>query len=334
MERDLRLPALRRFATAITVLTLLGHTVLGFEQSWAQVLVALTTAYATELLLEMVHAWAERRPLRIRATPGAVVDFFLSAHITGLAIAMLLYAHRSLSPFAFAAVVAIGSKSLFRARVGGGSRHFLNPSNMGIVATLLLFPWVGIAPPYQFTENLYGGWDWFLPGVFVCIGTFLNTRFTRRLPLVLGWLSGFFLQAVLRSAWFGTPLAIALLPMTGVAFLLYTFYMVPDPGTTPSRRGPQVAFGAAVAATYGVLMALHIVFGLFFALAIVCWVRGLYLWARAAAQPSAAPVTTPVPAGGRAVPAAAAVFAQRALAPRQEGPADPSRRSAEGLAGP
>ncbi|NEQ87997.1 MAG: enediyne biosynthesis protein UnbU, partial [Moorea sp. SIO2I5] len=31
-----RLGGLRRFAIAITVLNLLGHTVLGFEQSWAQ----------------------------------------------------------------------------------------------------------------------------------------------------------------------------------------------------------------------------------------------------------------------------------------------------------
>jgi hypothetical protein len=44
-ERDLRLPALRRFAVAITLLNVFGHTVLGFEQSWAQPLAALVTAY-------------------------------------------------------------------------------------------------------------------------------------------------------------------------------------------------------------------------------------------------------------------------------------------------
>ena len=286
MERNLRLPALRRFATAITLLTIVGHTVLGFEQSWAQVVVAVSCAYATELALELVHALAERRPTRLGHTPRTVIEFFLSAHITGLAVAMLLYAHHSLLPFAFAAVVGIASKSIFRAPVGGGMRHFLNPSNTGIVATLLLFPWVGIAPPYQFTENLYGAWDWFLPALFVCVGTFLNTKFTRRLPLVLGWLGGFAAQALLRSLVLGTPLAIALLPMTGVAFLLYTFYMVPDPGTTPQRRWPQVAFGAAVAGTYGVLMLSHAVFGLFFALFIVCLLRGLWLWTGSArAQP-------------------------------------------------
>jgi hypothetical protein len=53
---DLRLVALRRFAFAITVLNLLGHGFLGFEQSWAQPLAALATAYAAELLIEFVDA--------------------------------------------------------------------------------------------------------------------------------------------------------------------------------------------------------------------------------------------------------------------------------------
>ena len=53
--------------------------------------------------------------------------------------------------------------------------------------------------------------------------------------------------------------------MTGVAFLLFTFYMVTDPATTPSTPRGQIAFGAAVAAAYGLLMAFHVVFGLFFA---------------------------------------------------------------------
>ena len=108
-------------------------------------------------------------------------------------------------------------------------------------------------------------------------GTFLNTRFTGKLPLILGWLGAFVLQATLRSQLQGTPLTAALLPMTGMAFLLFTFYMVPDPGTTPSSRPGQFAFGAAVAAVYGLLMLWHVVFGLFFALVIVCSARGLGL---------------------------------------------------------
>jgi hypothetical protein len=67
--------------------------------------------------------------------------------------------------------------------------------------------------------------------------------------------------------------------MTGVAFILYTFYMVTDPATTPEGRLEQVVFGASVAATYGLLMVAHVVFGLFFALTTVSAVRGVMLWA-------------------------------------------------------
>ena len=55
--------------------------------------------------------------------------------------------------------------------------------------------------------------------------------------------------------------------------------MVTDPATTPSEPQAQMLFGAAVAFTYSLLMVMHIVFGLFFALTIVCTLRGIGLWA-------------------------------------------------------
>jgi hypothetical protein len=280
-NRTDRLGGLRRFAIAITVLNILGHAFFGFEQSLAHPLVALAAAYSTELLLEFIDARCNRRPLRfLGGGPRRFVDFLLSAHISGLACAMLLYANERLGPVMFAAVVAICSKAVLRVPVGNGTRHFLNPSNFGITVTLLAFSWVSVAPPYQFTENMTGAGDWILPAVIVCTGTFLNARFTRRLPLIAAWLGGFVAQAVVRSFIFDSPLDAGLVPMTGVAFILYTFYMVTDPATTPEGRREQIAFGLSVAAVYGMLMVAHIVFGLFFALTIVCTVRGLWLHAK------------------------------------------------------
>ncbi|RUT02785.1 hypothetical protein DSM106972_057050 [Dulcicalothrix desertica PCC 7102] len=279
-----RLAGLQRFAVAITVLNILGHTVLGFEQSWAQPLIALATAYSMEILLELIDAWVNgRQPVFIGGL-RRFVNFLLSAHITALAVAMLLYANERLLPIAFASAVAIASKAIFRAPLGNEQRHFLNPSNFGITVTLLMFPWVGIAPPYQFTENLSGAGDWILPGLIVISGTFLNTRFTGKLSLIAGWLGGFVLQALLRSLIFGTPMIAGFVPMTGVAFVLFTFYMVTDPGTTPSRPLNQAIFGLSVAIVYGLLMVNHIVFGFFFALTIVCIFRGLSFYAQAIAD--------------------------------------------------
>lgn len=299
-----RVAALRRFAFGISALTVVGHLVLGLEQSWEQVGVSLLTCYTVELTLETIDAWSSRRAPRYRPREGqsravALIDFMLPAHITGLAIALLLYPGARLWPIVLAGVVAIGSKSVFRAPVGPSSRHFLNPSNFGMVIVLLLFPSVGIAPPYHFTENVSGWLDWAVPAFILCTGTVLNVKLTGKPPLILAWLTGFALQAFVRHVLLGTSVVASLAPMTGMAFLLFTFYMVTDPGTTPMAKHPQIAFGASVAAAYGILMALHVVFGLFFALAIVSSVRGVGLHAlarrRTPAQVGAPPRPVPVP---------------------------------------
>ena len=279
--RSNRLGGLRRFALAITILNILGHTVLGFEQSWAQPLVALVTAYSTEILLELISARSSGRAPKFPCGLRDSVDFLLPAHISALAISMLIYTNDRLWPIAFATAVAISSKLVFRAPVGKGARHFFNPSNFGITVTLLVFSWVGIAPPYHFTENIDGIWDWVLPLIIVVSGSFLNARFTHRLPLIMAWLGGFVAQALIRSWMFDVSIEAALMPMMGMAFILYTFYMVTDPATTPSGYRAQVAFGAGVAAVYGLLLTVHIVFGLFFALTIVSTLRGAGLYALA-----------------------------------------------------
>ena len=115
------------------------------------------------------------------------------------------------------------------------------------------------------------------------------------------WIAGFILQGVVRASLFGTPLFVPLMPMTSAAFIIFTLYMIPDPATTPLKPARQALFGFSVAMVYGILQMLHLVFGLFFALLIVCAIRGLSLhaWAlwRKFGRPGMAktePVAVPV----------------------------------------
>jgi Na+-translocating ferredoxin:NAD+ oxidoreductase RnfD subunit len=223
---------------------------------------------------------------------------------------MLTYTNTRIAPLIFATVLSIGSKVLFRAPVGNGrTQHIFNPSNIGITVTLLLLPAVGLAPPYQFTENIVGIWNWLIPGIILLTGIYIHGRFTGRLTLVIAWLVGFAAQGLIRSAVFHSPVLVPFVPMTSAAFTLFTLYMIPDPATTPLDKRRQAVFGFATAAVYGLLFVQHIVFGMFIALAAVCAARGiglyaLYFWKRSRVK---APVFAEAPAP--AVPAAHAARA-------------------------
>ena len=287
-------PGILPFAIAITVLNLLGHTWLGFEQAWLTPIVALGAAYLSEIGTELsINGWAKAR---FRGGARHLAVFLLPAHITGLAVGMLLYTNERFVVVAFAASLAIFSKVLLRVPMPGAPAgvtiHFMNPSNLGIAASLLLFSdWVGVAQPYQFTENVSGALDWLIPLIIVCSGSFLNWRATHRITLVLAWLVGFAAQAVLRSFVSPQDVHTLLAPMTGMAFVLFTFYMVSDPMTTPRTRQGQIVFGLATAAVYGLLSHAGIVFGLFFSLCITCATRGAMMWwaCRRAAAPRMVP---------------------------------------------
>ena len=271
--------ALRNFAISISVFNVLGYTLFGFEQPWTWPLIALAAAYATEFSLELVGAHVERRPPRFRGGgPRGLLEFLYPATITGLALNMLIYVNDRVWVMVFGVVVAVGGKWVLRAPVRGRMRHYMNPSNLGIVVILLLFPWAAIAPPYQFTERLSGPADWVVPAVILTAGTVLNAKLTGRMWLIGGWLVGFVIQAVFRGLVLDTAILGALATMTGVAFVLFTNYMITDPGTSPSKPVSQVAFGAGVALAYGICAGIGITYGLFFATAAVCLTRGLFLW--------------------------------------------------------
>ena len=146
---DPRYMALRNFAISISIFNIFGYTLLGFEQPWLWPILALIVAYATEFTFEMISSWANRRPARFlhNGIRGTVV-FLLPAHITALAVNMLVYANNQFWPVAFGVIVGVSAKHVLQAPIAGRMRHFMNPSNLGIVAILLCFSrWASIAPP-------------------------------------------------------------------------------------------------------------------------------------------------------------------------------------------
>jgi hypothetical protein len=277
----LRLFALWYFCSLLIIWNIAGQTILGFEQSNLQPIVAALYAIAVGMSLEWLDAWKIGRPPRWAGGWMRFINFLPPCIIPALACSMLTYSNERLAPLLFAVTASIASKHLLRAPIGNGqTQHIFNPSNFGITATLLLMPDVGLAPPYQFTENLTGAWHWILPLAVLVTGVFVHAKFTGRLPLVLAWLAGFALQGLLRKFASGLPLAVPFVPMSSAGFALFSLYMIPDPATTPLKRSRQIVFGLTVAAIYGLLFVEHIVYGLFIALVLTSAGRGLGLCAK------------------------------------------------------
>ena len=257
--KDTRYLALRNFAISISVFNIFGYTLLGFE---------------------MLSAWAQQRTPKFRGNGlRGVYEFLLPAHITALAVNMLLYANNQILPVIFGVVLGVSAKHALQAPINGRMRHFMNPSNFGIAVSLLVFgSWVNIAPPYEFTERANTFFRIMIPLILAISGTVINALLTKKTALIVGWLGGFAIQAFVRHGIWHVSLFGALGPMTGVAFMLFTNYMISDPGTTPTKGLPKFMFGASVAMTYGVLMEFNVVFTLFYALGLVCLARGLGWW--------------------------------------------------------
>jgi enediyne biosynthesis protein E5 len=277
---DPRYLALRNFALSISVFNIFGYSLLGFEQPWIWPIFAVLIAYTSEIVFELLSAWSYRRaPRFLGGGARGFFTFLLPAHITAIAVNMLLYANNQFWPVAFGVIVGVGAKHVLQAPIAGRMRHYMNPSNLGITAVLLCFSqWASIAPPYEFSENANTYFRIMIPIIILTAGTVLNGLLTKKIPLIVGWLGGFAIQAFIRHWLWHVSLYSALGVMTGIAFVLFTNYMITDPGTTPFKARAQFMFGSSVAVVYGVLMLFNVVYTLFFAVCIVCLVRGIGWW--------------------------------------------------------
>jgi hypothetical protein len=65
--------------------------------------------------------------------------------------------------------------------------------------------------------------------------------------------------------------------------------MITDPQTSPSRPRSQVIFGAGIAIAYSILFDLHLQYTMFYAVSVVCAIRGVVLYVAGKRQPAPQP---------------------------------------------
>jgi Na+-transporting NADH:ubiquinone oxidoreductase subunit NqrB len=156
--------------------------------------------------------------------------------ITGLSLSLLLRANEPWLP-AIAGFIAIASK--FTLRVDG--RHIFNPAGFAIVVLLLTSSGVWISP------GQWGSSIWL--ATLLVFFAILVLQAAQRSDIALFFLGSHATLLLARAFWLGDPLAIPLHQLQSGSLLIFTFFMISDPKTTPDSRTARFFFAFAVAAS-------------------------------------------------------------------------------------
>ena len=157
-----------------------------------------------------------------------------SALISGLSLCLLLRTSSTVLAV-LAAVVTIASKFTLRIR----GKHVFNPTNFGLVALMLATGQVWVSP---------GQWGSaaFFAFLVACLGGLVVNRAARS-DVTYAFLAFYLAFLFGRALWLGQPMAIPLHQLGSGAFLIFTFFMISDPKTTPDTRAGRVLFALLVA---------------------------------------------------------------------------------------
>jgi Na+-transporting NADH:ubiquinone oxidoreductase subunit NqrB len=160
----------------------------------------------------------------------------LSPLITSLSLTLLFRTDLAVIA-ALAALVAIASKFLVRVR----GKHIFNPANLAIVTLMVSSDHAWISA---------GQWGSGATGALAiaCLGIIVLTR-ARRAETTIGFLGFYALLLFGRAHWLGDPLAIPIHQLQNGALLVFAFFMISDPKTTPDTRGGRTLYSALVAST-------------------------------------------------------------------------------------
>jgi Na+-transporting NADH:ubiquinone oxidoreductase subunit NqrB len=157
-----------------------------------------------------------------------------SALISGLSLCLLLRTN-SIFLLMVTAVITIATKFVFR----WNHKHIFNPTNFGIVAMIALSGEVWVSPA-QWGSKLYFGF------LMACLGGMVVHRALRS-DVSFAFILSYAAILFGRALWLGDPVAIPLKQLQGGALLLFTFFMISDPKTTPDSRSGRILFALIVA---------------------------------------------------------------------------------------
>ena len=212
---------------------LLGALARDFALTWPQVVLTFTSALATQA----AWLWGLKLPNR-KGLSG-----YLSAIVSAFGISILVRAD-SLWVHPLLACIAMSSKYLLRAGPKACRSHIANPANLAAFAAWAWIPGAWLSPGQWGSASLAALW-------FLALGGLVTQR-VQRWDISMTFLSAWAALLAFRVIWldYSTELAWAMWQqqISNGAVLLFAFFMISDPMTTPQRRSARIAYALVVAA--------------------------------------------------------------------------------------
>ncbi len=207
---------------------LLGIKLLGWDAEIGAFLTLISTALITQLYFIRRYV-----PHQLQS-PDGWINALKSPLITALGLCLLLKAN-DIWILAFAAALAIASKFLIRIK----GKHVFNPANFGIMAAILLTGNAWVSP---------GQWgsSFILLFALGVLGCFILLK-VGRIDTSITFLATFsgleFIRSVLYLGW---GVDFWLHQLSSGALLLFTFFMITDPVTTPNSQKGRIIWAALI----------------------------------------------------------------------------------------
>ena len=156
-----------------------------------------------------------------------------SALISSLSLCLLLRTD-TLMLAALAAFITIASKFIVR----WNNKHIFNPTNFALVIMIIFFDsaWV---------SSGQWGRDLLFILLIASLGMIVINR-SRRSDITFAFLGFYSLMIFGRAILLGDPLSIPLHQFQNGALLIFAFFMISDPMTTPNSRPGRILFAALV----------------------------------------------------------------------------------------
>lgn len=202
-------------------LLLFGALVRDFALQWQQVALTFAAGLAAQAF------WIKALGLK---NVG-----YLSALVTCLGTSILV---RADSLWAHPLLVALAMSAKFVIRVRG--KHLYNPANLAVILAIAVVPGAWASPGQWGSDVLIGLW-------LVTLGVSVTTS-ARRLDIAWFFLGSYTALLVARMLILGQSHWVLLHQLSNGALLLFTFFMISDPMTTPNRRALRFVYALMVAA--------------------------------------------------------------------------------------